>query len=461
MNPGLIQLLRSTGPQPAGALAERMAISRPTLSRLVRAAGDDLVSLGNARRTAYAARRPLRGATAPLPLFRIGLDGMPAEIGQLALIHPYGCAVEFRAPFGWPMDDTMSNGWFEGLPYPLQDMRPQGFLGRNFARRHAAVLQVGEDPSTWSDDDALYALAVLGADTPGDLLVGEAACRLWLAHVQSVKAGTAEPGVTDEQQAARYPAYAQQALSLGIAGSSAGGEFPKFTALRRRPDGSDQHVLVKFSGSDDSPGTQRWSDLLVCEHLAGRVVQAELGVAAATSRIAQAGGRTFLEVDRFDRHGALGRSALVSWLSVNSALVGQVGRPWADTVSALLPQRWVTRQAIEVIRTVWMFGQLIGNTDMHDGNLSFVPAGGARANGLALAPTYDMLPMGYAPVRGVELTPWTFTPRLPLPAETAAWNQAARAAVVFWQTAAADARISGEFQRICAANAQSLAQWLA
>lgn len=55
------------------------------------------------------------------------------------------------------------------------------------------------------------------------------------------------------------------------------------------------------------------------------------------------------------------------------------------------------------VSRLWWFGRLIANTDMHDGNLAFKP-------GLKLAPVYDMLPMGYAPVRGMELPLRGFAP---------------------------------------------------
>ncbi len=54
---------------------------------------------------------------------------------------------------------------------------------------------------------------------------------------------------------------------------------------------------------------------------------------------------------------------------------------------------------------------------MHDGNLSFRPRIAQEKTSLELAPAYDMLPMLYAPQRGVELPPVNFAPRLPLPAE--------------------------------------------
>jgi hypothetical protein len=456
-----VALLRSHGPLSASRLAELMGASRPTLSRAIRAAGSEILIRGRARRTSYAARRALRGAMNPLPLFRIDRAGIPHQLGVLDLVYPDGTAADIRGESRWPLEGEMLDGWFEGLPYPMQDMRPQGFLGRNFARHHAAMLQLNEDPTTWSDDDVLYALSLLGSDTPGDLLLGEAACRLWLDQVQRTTVGETPAGLPDEQLVKAYPELASRSLAQGVAGSSAGGEFPKFTALRRTADGALQHVLVKFSGSDGSPGTRRWADLLICEHLAGRVLQEQAGITTASSRVHEYAGRVFLEVDRFDRHGALGRSPMVSWSAVNHAVVGVVGRPWAEAVRPLVQKGWLEEAQANRILRVWLFGQLIGNTDMHDGNLSFLPDRAGESSVLRVAPIYDMLPMLYAPVRGVELPPRAYEPRLPLPAEVAAWQDAARAAHAFWKLAAADQRISPEFRRICADNAAQLGKLIA
>lgn len=97
---------------------------------------------------------------------------------------------------------------------------------------------------------------------------------------------------------------------------------------------------------------------------------------------------------------------------------------------------------------------------MHDGNLSFQPGTVGEQPAFRLAPAYDMLPMHYAPARGVELPSREFRPRLPLPAERSLWDSAARAAIGFWQTAAADSRISARFRATCAANAEALARML-
>ena len=445
----LLRLLRATGPLPAAGVLDRMGTSRATLMRTVRAAGDRVVVHGRARRTAYAATRPLRGRLEPIPLFEIDAHGHARDAGHLQGIEPRGCALD--APgFPWPMNEAMRDGWFEGLPYPIADMRPQGYLGRALARTHAALLQAPEDPRYWSDDDVLHGLSVIGSDLPGNLIVGEASYGQWQAGRQRDEIDPA----TDEIERL-WPALARQS-TLGLhVGSSAGGEFPKFTTVRTI-DGRPVHVLVKFSGSDDSPGSQRWSDLLVCEHLAAQVIATRLAIPTATTRIHPAGNRTFLEVERFDRHGLHGRSALCSWASLNDALFGLAGRPWTEAARRLRERGWIDSTTEDAIARLWYFGQLIGNTDMHDGNLSFTPVEG----GLALAPVYDMLPMMHAPQRGIELPERAFEAVLPMPSEQDRWQSAARAAIAFWKAAEDDERISPDFRGVCRATAMTVARVL-
>ncbi len=300
----------------------------------------------------------------------------------------------------------------------------------------------------------LHALSLLGSDQVGDLIIGEPALRLWLDRVQRT------PECLQEGELARH--YAQRAglaMSQGIAGSSAGGEFPKFTALRDL-NGAAANVLVKFSGSDGSPGSQRWSDLLVCEHLAAQTLAGDLGMEAARTRIMRSENRTFLEVERFDRHGIYGRSPLCSWAAINHSWFGLSGRAWTEAAARLHERGLVDSGTQQGIARVWHFGRLIGNNDMHDGNLSFQQRASTAGSALRMAPAYDMLPMLYAPQRGVELPAVTFQPQLPLPVERETWQQAAQAATKFWARAADDVSISASFRAICAINLHTLqATW--
>ncbi len=446
----ILQILRLARVLSGADLLLRLQKSRPTLSRatmmrMVRELGDQVVVRGAARRTSYAARRPLRGSTESIPVYRIDRKGRGEQIAVLDPIYPAGCALRYQQPLEWPLAPEMRDGWFPGLPYPLDDMRPQGFLGRNFARNYAGLLQVGPDPQKWPEDDILYMLAQLGHDTAGNYIIGEAAYR---RHLDTLQQGHE---MVPERA---YPELAAAAMQAGDAGSSAGGEFPKFTAFREH-GGERAHVIVKFSGNDQTPGTQRWADLLVCEHLALDTVSAELRLPAARSRIYRAGQRTFLEVERFDRHGEFGRSAVCSWAALDAALFGMAGENWSRAAARLLAQRYISADTHAEINRLWHFGRLIANSDMHEGNLAFVP-GAAGQPPLALAPAYDMLPMLYAPARGVELPQRDYTPLLPLPAERDDWLAAADAAMVFWRAAGADERISAGFRAVCKANGKEL-----
>lgn len=343
--------------------------------------------------------------------------------------------------FPWPLDDEMTDGWFRGLPYPLGDMRPQGFLGRNFARQYAEILQVDEAVNRWSEDDVLHVLSVRGWDQPGNYILGEESLRRFLVEQQQ-----GSHFLTDQEIATAYPQLALKALNSGISDSMVGGEFPKLTARRWRE--KPTHVIVKFSVADGSPQEQRWADLLVCEHLALETISDTLELKAAQSRIYQMDNRIFFEVDRFDRHGEFGRSGVCSWHELNAAMFGLTST-WSEGAEALLHSSYISEETAQQIKLLEQFGRLIGNSDMHDGNLAFLPD-------LSLSPAYDMLPMMYASLRGLELVDRKFNPLLPLPEERTIWIRAADAAIVFWYRVESDDMISDSFRAIAKNNASQI-----
>ncbi len=140
-----INILRAHPRIGAAALRTQLGdISRATLSRVIHKLGDSIISGGGSKRTRYALRRTLRGNTQPIPIYRIDINGQGHEIGQLTLTHPEGSHLTPTTLFRWPLDQDMADGWFEGLPYPIVDMRPQGFLGRRFAKTYASNLQLAD-----------------------------------------------------------------------------------------------------------------------------------------------------------------------------------------------------------------------------------------------------------------------------------------------------------------------------
>jgi len=441
--PTLERLLRLRGPMGLAAIAEAMDCSTKTVQRLVASAGDAAIAAGQTRRRRIAWRRDIRGQRLALPLYRIDTEGRPQAIGLLRPTAPAGCHVE-ASEAAWPMAEEARDGWYDGLPYPVYDLRPQGFLGRAWARQQGPALGLPTDPRQWDDDALLLSLSALGTDLPGDLLLGDDALRRHLdARLQP---STVLPA---HGLPAAYAELAERAMAGALPGSSAGGEFPKFTVARERDGMATPHCVVKFSGADDSATVQRWRDLLVCEHLAAEA----LGAEAARSRLLVHAGRHFLESERFDRVGAAGRRGVISLESANAGLVGATGDDWTQVGRALTQRGLLSTSDADCIAVRQCFGRLIGNTYMHGGNLGFFCTG----SGLSLAPSYDQLPMRYAPLAGGEVLSPPLAPTLPLPAERDPWLKAAPRALAFWRAAAADERISAPFRALCGANADRLA----
>lgn len=401
-----------------------------------------LLKAGGQRSTRYVFRRPLRGSFDDLPLFAVDREGRAHELPSLSLAEPAGSLLPLDRT-AWPVPAESLDGWWEGLPYPIHAMRPSGYMGRLLARAAHSDLGVAADPNDWSDDDIVWVLSRRGSDVSGNLILGSAAYNRWLR--EKVSPPTPLPA---QAQPATYAEMAAQALVAAGGGSSAGGEFPKFAALREHSDSGTPHVLVKFSGGSGSLSEQRWGDLLVCEHLALEAAATLPGIVTARSRILRHAGRTFLETERFDRIGMNGRLAMCGLDAIDPAFIGSNESAWPHLASRLHELGLIDTSAAEAIEVLWWYGRLIANSDMHTGNLSFYVD-----RTLRLAPVYDMLPMAYAPLPGGEVPPHTFDPALPLPGQRPTWLRAAGAALHFWNVARNDARISERFRAICAANA--------
>ncbi|SDK11763.1 HipA-like N-terminal domain-containing protein [Methylophilus rhizosphaerae] len=443
----LSQILRVRGWSSASSLAQTLGISIPTLHRILQEHETNIVRTGVTKYARYAWRRALRGTYDPIPVYAIDAHGQGQALDFLHLVEPQGSVFNL-VPSAWPIDREHLSGAWEGLPYPLYDMRPQGYLGRKFARAFSTDLDVPTDPEAWSDDHIVYALSRRGNDTPGNLIIGYHAYQQWLeniAHPETI--------IPPDQLPNHYAALATEAISLSGSGSSAGGEFPKFTAQRALPGSTTPHVIVKFSGADASLPVQRWADLLVCEHLALETLKKNRHLKAASSRIIQSAGRTFLEVERFDRCGTHGRLPLISLTSLDAVFSGKGSGDWPTLVQPLIKNGLLPETLLLEVETLWWFGRLIANNDMHPGNLSFQLIMGEP---LHLSPAYDMLPMLYAPLSGGEIPPRQFAPTLPHPHQTQAWEAAYPIALDFWQSAASDDRISPSFRKICQENLQQL-----
>lgn len=364
----------SQGPLSGKQLTDSMAISQSTLSRVVAELGAEIVRFRLGRTIHYALRDAVRGLP-EIPVYRVDEAGC---------IHELGTLLPVRAE-GFVLQQSDGSRYSEGLPWWLLDLRPQGYLGRAFAARYAGELNLPSRLVDWNDSHALRALLAHGEDAVGHLLLGEAAQR---AFVHTPLA----PALEQANKLPGYAALAQAAVQGDLAGSSAGGEQPKFTCYAQTEAGP-RHVLVKFTEGEMNPVSQRWGDLLLAEHLALSTLN-QAGIPAARTKVLDGQGQRFLEVERFDRVGALGRRGLLSLTALDAQFLGLGQGGWPALTHQLARLGLISPEAADQAALYWAFGKLIGNSDMHNGNLSFF-ATADQVQGLT--PAYDMLPMAFAP----------------------------------------------------------------
>ena len=335
-------------------------------------------------------------------------------------------------------DDNRS-ALLESLPWFLQDMRPQGYIGRAFCHAHSDKLGLCNSLSEWSDDDVIYALSMFGEDSPGNLIVGNVAWQQFLTSNQEIRLSA--DGLIDY-----YDSMVDTAVLGAVPGSAGAGEHPKFIARHIEVD-NVRNVIVKFSPLlDGSTVAVRWKDLLIAEHLALETLKA-YGLDVPQTRIIISGKRCYFESERFDRVGLKGRIATVSFDAIDNAFIGS-HRTWAASANVLRSNGMIDRDCEEQIRLVELFGGCISNTDMHFGNPSFYwVALSSQSVRFRLAPLYDMLPMFYAPEKSAVVHR-VFN--LPLVTE---YGKAGELAYSFWNRVSTHENVSDTFKEIAIANA--------
>ncbi|GAB80535.1 type II toxin-antitoxin system HipA family toxin YjjJ [Shimwellia blattae] len=406
----LHRLLRQ-GPVTVRQLVEKLGISQPTVSRALTACGDDIIRIGCGRAIQYALRDSTRGFKCA-PIYRVTDTGKIKPPGNLIPVYPDGFVMQ-------PTDGVSQHS--DAIPWWLFDMRPQGYLGRAYASAYADTLGLPTNPDKWDDTSVIRALLAHGHDAIGNLLVGERARDNFVAMPEPVPA---------ERETA-FPRLARAAGTGELPGSSAGGEQPKFCAYTARG-----HVLVKFTAVSDNPVSERWRDLLLAEHLALKALGVE-------TQIFDFDHQRFLEIPRFDRVGPLGRKAVISLRALDAEFVGGGSASWPALVTRLVDEKCVTPDAAWRSALLWAFGRLIGNTDMHTGNLSFISH--HHGGPYELAPAYDILPMGFAPKTSGDMASTLRPASLPENIDADIWHEALALAQIFLEEIRRSDRFSASF----------------
>ena len=376
-----IRAMLRGGPAKAVTLAEGLRVSQPTVSRAIMKLGDEVIRVGAARNVFYVLRDSSR-AELHVPLFKVNEHGYLIPKAMFVPVCRDGFVL---------LNDAVLADHIDGFPWWLSDVLPQGYMGRALAKRYGQTLGFSERLSDWSDEQRLRAVTLYGIDLPGNLMIGHAPAEDFI--------NSPAPQPLPQESCAQH--YVQMAASAerGDVSALLGGEVPKFTACVQPEGGTPRHVIVKFTIPEDSPASKRWRDLLAAEHLALQVL-ADGGVDAATSRILDSGAQRFLEVERFDRTGELGRRAVHSFAALDHEYVGS-GGSWPVIAKALVRAGLISSGGMDEACLRWAFGTLIGNTDMHSGNLSCF---GDDRRTYPLTPVYDMTPMAFAPSAHGELS---------------------------------------------------------
>lgn len=312
------------------------------------------------------------------PVYSVLPNGEVAHLGDITL---KGSSISWKEK-----GQTTST---DGLPWFLDDACPKGFMGRLFAKTHPE-LKLPERPDYWSETERLKAL--LAADAlSGSCLVGTEA-------LERYKQPRFLP--TIENCESLYSATLTTLLDLTYVSSGVGGEQPKFTSHFKTAEG-EQQVIVKFGPDINNPVNaamaERWSDLLIAEDIANKVMFEHFNIQTALTRTGILNGRRYLESQRFDRTDK-GR---VTTVSLEAYVMEHGGNlhSWSDTsleVSDTIHDQLMLLEA---------FARAIGNTDTHFGNISLQ----LWANHWQLAPIYDMTPMHFAPTnQGINDKPYVF-----------------------------------------------------
>ena len=155
----VLNLLSSRGSMTAVELSKLAQISQPTISRTIRQC-PEIIRIGNARNARYARTRKL-GRASNWNLYQVDTEGLPQPFGLLHSLQQGEFHFESSVPkekFTYLTGTDFPSGLFPDLPWFLDDIRPQGYIGRLFAHASGPALGIGSNPENWSSDEALIAV---------------------------------------------------------------------------------------------------------------------------------------------------------------------------------------------------------------------------------------------------------------------------------------------------------------
>jgi hypothetical protein len=434
MKLAITDLLASDGPLSAPDAARRLGVDPMTIARQARASASRVLSLGRGKNTRYAVPEIVATGAAQWPLYWIDENGRVTEFATASIVKPQTVHV-----YGSGINDA-SRG---EVPWFLLPLKLRGYLGRAARFRLGAVVQSWDShPERWTLAQHIFAMQSSALEHAGAILMGDDAVSAWQAAQQQ-----APYADSPDALAKTYDALAHDAMSGRVAGSCADGEQPKFSTRIVDAKGNVREVLVKFSPQRGTPFGERWNDLLHAETIAADVLR-DHGFAVPNTRIIRSEKRTYFESARIDRIGATGRRHLLPLHAVHAAFLLGAQQHWASSIAQLAAQKRIAYDAVATTQTLYAFGQLIGNTDMHFGNLGVIvesPQEIAKGR-FTLAPCYDMLPMRFAPGAHSDLEYTAFGVELNAALPEGVAGIARAMAKEFWRRVSDETQVSASWR---------------
>ena len=130
------------GPATSKEIQAATGLSQTVVSSRLRVMGSSIIKLDKTRPPRYALTRNAFGGDDELPLMMVDENGVITLAANVRPLAHGGFYVEPKTGMPRVLLGENGDGLYDDLPYFLSDIRPQGFLGRQIAKRCPSNLTI-------------------------------------------------------------------------------------------------------------------------------------------------------------------------------------------------------------------------------------------------------------------------------------------------------------------------------
>jgi HipA-like C-terminal domain len=149
---------------------------------------------------------------------------------------------------------------------------------------------------------------------------------------------------------------------------------------------------------------------------------------------------------------------VVSLKALDDEFTG-IASDWPKIAAALVQSGKLDEHVYSQVQKLYAFGVLIGNGDMHPGNLSFFVDDVAQPYPVyTLAPVYDMLPMSLAPRPSGQIPDALPMPKVGVNPPLAVWREMLPLATQYWRKVAEHPGVADDVMKMAQKQAEILSR---